>query len=122
MTTDESIPILDLAVVADLRAATGDDDEFIADLIATYVGEGSGHISVMTEAVAVGDVGGLVRPAHTLKSSSASIGALRLAEVCRRVEEDCREGRVDGLAGQVEIVRGLWTATLGALGEAGLTS
>jgi two-component system, sensor histidine kinase and response regulator len=120
--TNEGVPVLDLAVLAELRTATGDDDEFIADLIATYVGEGSEHIRAMADAISAGDVAGLVRPAHTLKSSSASIGALRLAAMCRGIEEGGREGRADGLAGQVEVVRGLWTATLAALAEAGLAS
>jgi HPt (histidine-containing phosphotransfer) domain-containing protein len=119
--TDEGAAVLDLAVIAELRTATGDDDEFIADLIATYVSEGSEHIRAMADAVGAGDVAGLVRPAHTLKSSSASIGALRLAAVCRSIEEGGRQGRADGLAGQVEVVRGVWTATLAALAEAGLT-
>jgi two-component system, sensor histidine kinase and response regulator len=118
---DEGVPVLDLSVIAGLRTATGDDDEFIADLIATYVGEGLEHIRAMADAIAAGDVAGLVRPAHTLKSSSASIGALRIAALCRGIEEGGREGRADGLGGQVEVVRGVWTATLGALAEAGLT-
>ncbi len=119
--TDEGVPVLDLSVIAELRTAIGDDDEFIADLIATYVGEGSEHIRAMADAIVAGDVAGLVRPAHTLKSSSASIGALRLAAACRGIEEGGREGRADGLSGQVEAVRGLWANTLGALAEAGLT-
>jgi HPt (histidine-containing phosphotransfer) domain-containing protein len=120
--TDEGVPVLDLSVIAELRTATGDDDEFIADLIATYVGEGSEHIRAMAEAVSADDVPGLVRPAHTLKSSSASIGALQLAAACRRIEEGGRQSRADGLTGQVEVVRGLWADTLGALADAGLTT
>lgn len=120
--TDEGVPVLDLSVIAELRSATGDDDEFIADLIATYVGEGSEHVRAMADAITAGDVPGLVRPAHTLKSSSASIGALRLAAICRGIEEGGRDGRADGLVGQVEVVRGLWAETLGALADAGLTA
>ena len=41
-----------------------------------------------------GDTRGLVRPAHTLKSSSANVGALALAEACRVLEAEARTGTV----------------------------
>ena len=58
-----------------------------------------------------GDLAALVRPAHSLKSSSASIGAMSLAERCRTLEADARAGRVDDVAGAVEsIATGFATA------------
>ena len=38
------------------------------------------------------------RAAHSLKSSSATLGAARLSECCRRIEEATRTGRADGVA------------------------
>ena len=35
--------------------------------------------------------------AHSLKSSSASMGALRLSALCSATEQALREGRIDGL-------------------------
>ena len=35
--------------------------------------------------------------AHTLKSSSASIGAVKLSQLCADIETMSREGRIDGL-------------------------
>lgn len=40
--------------------------------------------------------------AHTLKSSSASIGALALAAECARVETLIREGTLDGLPAAID--------------------
>jgi HPt (histidine-containing phosphotransfer) domain-containing protein len=120
MTADDA-PVLDPGVIADLRAATGDDDEFISDLIETYVAEGNEYVAAMVAAVAADDIDALVRPAHTLKSSSASIGAMHLSELGRGIEEAAREGRFDGLAADVERVQAAWVATTEALVAAGLT-
>ncbi len=40
--------------------------------------------------------------AHTLKSSSASVGALELARVCAEVEHRLRSGEPGSLAGDIE--------------------
>jgi HPt (histidine-containing phosphotransfer) domain-containing protein len=118
--TLDGVPILDLAVIDELRAATGDDDEFLADLIATYVGEGTEHLAAMSAAVAAGDSAELVRPAHTLKSSSASVGAMRLAELCRGIEASARNGQADGtVAEAVAQAAALWADTLEAFAAAG---
>ena len=39
-----------------------------------------------------GDAAAIVRPAHTLKSSSAALGALRLAQIAREIEMAGRAG------------------------------
>ena len=113
-------PLVDLDVIAELRDATGGDMDFVRELVATYVGEGEDHVAALDAALAAGDVAGLVRPAHTLKSSSASVGAMRLAAICRDIEESSRSGRLDGLAGRVAEARTTWDETLAALRADGL--
>jgi two-component system, sensor histidine kinase and response regulator len=113
-------PILDPGVLDELRAATGDDEAFIQDLVATYLAEAPTNLEAITAALAAGDVSELVRPAHTLKSSSASIGAMRLAAISRRIEEAGRRGRLDGVAGDLAEASGAWNETVVALTEAGV--
>jgi HPt (histidine-containing phosphotransfer) domain-containing protein len=120
MTDLDRVPLVDLEVVADLRAATGDDDEFLADLISTYIAEGTDHLDAMVAALAGGDAGALVRPAHTLKSSSASVGAMRLSEVARGIEVAARDGHDIDLADDVAAARRTWSETVEALRAAGL--
>jgi HPt (histidine-containing phosphotransfer) domain-containing protein len=115
-------PLFDEAVVDELRAATGDDEAFILDLVETYLSEGEGQLLGMAAAVEARDPAAIVRPAHTLKSSSASVGAMRLSAVCRGIEEAGREGRADGLAREVELARTTWAETVEALTAAGLAS
>lgn len=59
----------------------------------------------LVEAQARGDAAGVRHVAHTLKSSSASIGALRLSTLCAQLEAAVRAGSTDGLDAQVEALR-----------------
>jgi HPt (histidine-containing phosphotransfer) domain-containing protein len=52
----------------------------------------------------VQNLNGVRHVAHTLKSSSASIGALRLSQLCADLEGQIRLERVDNLAGQVAVI------------------
>jgi HPt (histidine-containing phosphotransfer) domain-containing protein len=49
-----------------------------------------------------GDAGVVSSVAHTLKSSSASVGALQLSAACARVERRLREGQPGDLQADVE--------------------
>jgi HPt (histidine-containing phosphotransfer) domain-containing protein len=111
---------LDAAVIAELRDSVAGDDAFVRDLVATYLDEGPGYIAAMEAAVAAGDAAAIVRPAHTLKSSSASLGAMRLAQLCREIEFAGRDGSLEGIAERVAEARAAWDATVEALQAAGL--
>jgi HPt (histidine-containing phosphotransfer) domain-containing protein len=121
MTVDD-IPILDQAVIAELLESTGGDQEFLKELVDAYVSEATGYVDAMTDAAAAGDAAAIVRPAHTLKSSSATLGAMRLAAISRGIEEAGRDGRANDLVGTVEEAHRTWAATLEALAAAGLTA
>ena len=113
--------VLDMSVIAELRAATGDDEAFILDLVETFVSEGAVNLEGMVAAASSGDAAAIVRPAHTLKSSSASLGAMRLSAICRSIEAAGREDRADGLVEDVETARTAWQATLEAFESEGLS-
>jgi HPt (histidine-containing phosphotransfer) domain-containing protein len=54
----------------------------------------------LQEAAACGDTAAVRHVAHTLKSSSASVGAKALSEMCARIEAAIREGRDLGDLGE----------------------
>jgi HPt (histidine-containing phosphotransfer) domain-containing protein len=120
--THGDVAVLDDRVVDDLRESTGGDDEFVRDLVATYVDEAIPNLDAMADAAATGDAAAIVRPAHTMKSTSASIGAMRLSAICRDIETAGREGRATGLEAAVETARSTWADTLEALRSAGLAA
>ena len=86
---------VDPAALDRLLEMTGGDPEFLAELIDTFLEDGTAQLTALRDAVAAGDPEAAVRPAHSLKSNSASMGADQLADVCRALEADARSGRID---------------------------
>ena len=66
----------------------------IDELVDTYLDDGAAQIEALRAAVERGVVADLVRPAHSMKSSSLNVGAVRLGELCRTLEEAARSGEV----------------------------
>lgn len=116
----DDMPILDQATIAELRESVGGDEAFIADLVATYLSEGPDNLEQMRAAAQIGDADAIVRPAHTLKSSSASLGALRLAQIAREIELSGRTNQATGLVERVAAAQEAWQATVDAIKQAGL--
>lgn len=114
MTGPESV--VDDAVLEELRASVGGDRSFVVELIEAYLTDGAAHVEAMATAVDDADADALVRPAHTLKSSSATLGAARIASTARELEMIGRSGAVGvGARDLVARVRGEWSATSAAL-------
>jgi HPt (histidine-containing phosphotransfer) domain-containing protein len=78
---------VDHRVLAALSQATGDDPAFLAELIDTYLSDAPDLLVAMRDALAAREDAGLRRAAHTLKSTSAMLGAHRLADLCRHLED-----------------------------------
>ena len=115
MTGPEAV-ILDEAVLDELRASVQGDHAFVVELIEAYVVDGAGHIEAMASAVDASDAEALVRPAHTLKSSSATLGAAHVATIARELEMRGRSGTLGPAVGDLlGVVRGQWPATIAAL-------
>jgi len=93
--------IIDRAALDELRQATGNDQAFLAELIDTYLSDAVGLLAAMHRAVAEGSAEQLRYAAHSLKSSSATLGARALAELCLAVERQARSGVLDDAAEQV---------------------
>ena len=108
--------LLDEGILADLMASTGDDIGFVRELIQTYLTDTPMQFHGMSEAVDADDAAALVRPAHTLKSSSATVGAMRLSSLARELEMAGRSGSLDGSARiGLDAARAEWQAVAAAL-------
>jgi HPt (histidine-containing phosphotransfer) domain-containing protein len=57
----------------------------------------------------------LVESAHSLKSSSANLGALALTELCKELETAGRQGRLADASELLQQVNAVYTNTLQAL-------
>jgi PAS domain S-box-containing protein len=92
-------PIVD---AAQLDAATAGDRALAQLLIDLHEEEGTALIAQLRAAVEAGDIEALRGTAHTLKSASASVGAMRLARLCEALELAARGGAVEDPAGSVD--------------------
>ncbi len=118
----DDLALLDNSVLDELRASVGGDEEFVRDLVETYLAEGPQHMEQIAAAAGKADAEAIVRPAHTLKSSSAALGAARMSAISKQIEFAGREGRVVDLAPLADQAQQAWTATVAALKAAGLAS
>ena len=86
-------PVLDAACMAELRALDPDGKaQLVKRVLATYQASLAKLVGQLREARADGTWDQVSRVAHTLKSSSASIGALALSTLCAEIERLLRAG------------------------------
>ena len=84
-------------------------------VIGTYTGSLERLLGQWAAARAAADAIVLRHVAHTLKSSSASVGALALAALCAELEQALREGRLDDLAPRLDALEHEANGILAAL-------
>lgn len=87
--------LIDDDVIAELRDIL--QEEF-SDLIRDFVDDVPIQLALMQTAIDEGNADGLYRLAHKLKSSCGSIGAPRLAELVRQLEQAGRQATLDDTA------------------------
>ena len=93
----EDSPVLDAACLAELRALDPDGRaQLVKRVLATYQTSLVRLVEQLRQARLDAAWEQVSRVAHTLKSSSASIGALTLAGLCADIERLLRAGDRDG--------------------------
>ena len=91
---------LDESVLARLKEDIGGDEAILRDLVETFESEGRKLLADLRAGVAQLDV--FHRAAHTLKSTSATMGAPRLSGLAKQLEAEARMGRVENPGPRVE--------------------
>lgn len=89
-----------LVKLRQLQERTGRD--ILGQLIDIFQVEGPRRRTVLREAYANGDAQSLAFAAHSLKGSSSTLGARRLAELCQHLEDLAGAGLVDRAAGPLD--------------------
>jgi HPt (histidine-containing phosphotransfer) domain-containing protein len=109
--------MVDDAVLSELRASVQGDIAFVRELVEAYVSDSAVLIDAIEAAVAAGDADALVRPAHTLKSSSATLGAMTVSGTARTLEVAARSGSLTdpGTSSAAARVRSEWETAASAL-------
>jgi histidine phosphotransfer protein HptB len=86
-------PVIDTATFDELKSAMGED--FIPELITTYLEETTALLATLREALAANRPEDFRRAAHSIKSSSASLGALDFSAQAKELEFIGKAGDLD---------------------------
>lgn len=87
-------------ILDDLVATT--DVEFVKELIDAYLDDSPVLINEMKTALQDNDAATFRRAAHTLKSSSASLGVLALSEISKELEQIGKAEILDQVDGKLD--------------------
>lgn len=122
---DAAVPVEASAVEAalnldQLRQMQKTHPTLVARLVETYLGYAPKAIQQMLTALVAQDIAQLKMHAHSLKSSSANIGALALSALCKDLEakmKSATEWDDDGNMGDVAAIESAFQAVAVALGN-----
>lgn len=92
----ESKTVIDMAVLQDLKEMAGGDSELLVEVIDCYLKDSPKLLDEMSQAIRQQQAKLLQRAAHSMKSSSASVGAKNLSQLCQELEYIGREGTIEG--------------------------
>jgi len=88
--------LLDQAVLHQLsELQDADDPDLLARVVNLYVSESPKLVDKMRQAAAAADPLEMARAAHSLKSSSANVGATGLAALCGKLQDAGQSGRAE---------------------------
>ena len=94
-------PVIDEEVLEELRSMLGDE---VQHLVEVFLEDTPKLLARLEVAASESDMDGLRDAAHSLKSSSANLGAMLLSAAARRVEQGAREGTLERPAVAVALV------------------
>ena len=107
-----SPPVLNSGVLDELREVLGDE---VDKIIAVYLEDAPRLIAQLERAAVSGDPIALRVAAHTLKSSSANVGATTLSDAARDLEHGARDGTLTQPASAVARIVGEFAQVRSAL-------
>ena len=73
-------------------------EDFLVELIDAYLGDAPDRLARLRQALEGGDAEAFAREAHTLKSSSANLGAMKISALAKEMEAAGRAGKMAQMA------------------------
>jgi HPt (histidine-containing phosphotransfer) domain-containing protein len=89
-------PAINESIVNELIDVMGSE---FTSLVKVYLEDTPKNLQVLNSAAERGDVQAMIAPAHSLKSTSANLGAMALSDVAKLIEHGARAGTLRDLAG-----------------------
>ena len=93
--------VIDERAFSELFASVGGDTAFLGELIDTYFNDATELLATMHRALPDGKAEEFRRAAHSLKSNSANLGAMRLSALAKELEMMGKAGVLDGAADKI---------------------
>ncbi|MBF2055729.1 MAG: response regulator [Cyanobacterium sp. T60_A2020_053] len=95
--SEESMMKLDTQIITELKDMIGEEDfeEVFQDLIISYLEDTPGLLQGIQAGITTEDVELVQINAHTLKSSSITLGAKSLSQLCKMLEQSTIKGNLD---------------------------
>jgi HPt (histidine-containing phosphotransfer) domain-containing protein len=90
-------------------------EEFVDDLVDTFMVEAPKLIDAMKQALADSDAESFRRAAHSLKSNAATFGATQLSALAKELEMIARENRLADAPPKLDQLAGLYDQAISAL-------
>lgn len=110
--------ILDRAALDAIAAGYSAGSHLLHALVALFRDEGRKQLAHLHDALRRGDQATAARAAHTLKSSSAALGARRLSEHCHHIEHALHTGTPAAIEAWIDDATHAFEAVLAAMHEA----
>lgn len=110
-------PALEPSAIANLRALSPDDPNFLRELIDIYLEDSPKRLAEIEAALAQQDGPTLIRAAHTIKGSSGNFGATQLARLALEVESHGKAGRLADAAAALPRLKEEFARVAAALRE-----
>ena len=85
---------IDMNVLNNLLESVGGDREFLQELVETFFSDSPEQFSALKTALNTGDAEVFRRAAHSMKSNSASFGAMSLSDLFKQLEEIGKSGEI----------------------------
>ncbi len=88
-------PVIDPTIFARFFESLGGEVEFLNEVVEEYLTSSPGLFASMQQAIAAGEAPALQRAAHSLKTGSATFGALAFAAQCKELEDIGKMGMLE---------------------------
>lgn len=108
--------VLDQQAIESLRALNpGDNDAFLREIAGIFLEDTPQRIAELDESLKASDVARFTRAAHSIKGSSANLGAMALRAAAEKLEQHARRDGLGGTAPLVSSVKSEFSRAQGAL-------
>ena len=110
--------LIDSTVIDELINMFGEGGEDVArDIVSAYLRETPTLADALARGEATADAEAVRNAAHTMKSSSASVGAMKLSRICAEIEGHARTGSIDDGSELIALIPTVMPSTLQMLTE-----